>query len=68
MSKKNLNYTDAMLELEEILNGLENNELSIDVLTEKAKRAAELIEFCRTKLKGTENELKKINESLDSTE
>lgn len=65
MAKKNeiKSYEEAMEELESILHLLENNELKIDELTLKAKRATELVEYCKTKLRTTTDELDKIMES-----
>lgn len=57
------NYEEAMEELETILHSLESDELKIDDLTKKAKRATELVEYCKTKLRTTTEELNKIMES-----
>lgn len=56
-------YTNAMNELEEILSQLEANELEVDELTAKAKRATELLKFCKEKLYKTTEE---VNSILDS--
>ncbi len=55
-------YQSAISELEEILNQLEANELEIDKLTEKAKRATELIKYCKEKLYQTTEEVNSILE------
>ncbi|MCQ2210980.1 MAG: exodeoxyribonuclease VII small subunit [Paludibacteraceae bacterium] len=55
-------YKSAMAELEEILSQLEANELEIDELTTKAKRATELIKFCKDKLYKTTEEVNSILE------
>jgi len=60
MAKKNQNpagYQTAMEELQTIVASLEAEAISIDDLSEKAKRAAELIQFCRDKLRSTEEEI-----------
>lgn len=45
------NYTEAVKELDEILRSLEDtDEVNMDIITDKVKRAAELIRFCKTKL------------------
>ena len=44
-------YEAAMEELEAILRSLESNELKIDDLTKNAKRATELVEYCKDKLR-----------------
>lgn len=55
-----LNYTTAMAELSEIAEAMENETISVDELSEKVKRAQELIAFCQTKLKVTEDDVKKV--------
>ena len=54
------NYKDALNELSEIATAIENESISVDELATKVKRAAELIDFCQTKLKSTDTEVKKI--------
>jgi len=50
-------YSEAINEIEEILNEIETGELEVDVLADKVKRAGELIKLCREKLRKTEEEL-----------
>lgn len=57
MSKKALNYQSAMEELQTIVAQLEANAIGIDELSEKVKRAAELVQFCQQKLRTTEKEM-----------
>lgn len=59
MAKK-LSYTDAIEEIEQIINKIENDEYSIDELAEKVKRISFLINYCKEKLRNTEEELDKI--------
>ena len=56
--KKELTYDKALAELQNIVNELQEDMVSMDALSEKAKRAAELVEFCQEKLRKTEDELK----------
>ncbi len=66
MSKVKLTYTEAAAELENILAELENNsEVNMDVISEKVKRAAVLMEFCKKQLHELDEELEKIMEHLD---
>ena len=58
--KKHLTYSEAISELEKIVNQIENEEVDVDILAEKIKRAAYLMTFCKNKLKGTEGEVKKL--------
>lgn len=60
MKEQELNYADALAELEKILESIESEELDVDLLLEKVKRAAILIEICKTKLKGVEHEVEGI--------
>lgn len=60
VSKSKLSYTDAIAELEAILQRLRSGELGIEELTTSVKRAKELIEICKTELTDTKTELDKI--------
>ena len=63
---KKLTYTEAVAELEQILAELENNqEVNMDVISEKVKRAAILMEFCKKQLHELDEELEKMLEHLD---
>jgi len=65
MSKKHLSYNEAIEEIELIINKIENQELDIDELSANVKRVAELLNFCKTKLKSTEDEVQKILKEFD---
>lgn len=54
-----ISYSQAMKEIEEILNYIESEEIDVDILVEKVKRATELIRFCKSKLRTAEEELQK---------
>jgi exodeoxyribonuclease VII small subunit len=58
--EKELNYSSALAELEDIIAGLESEAVDVDALAEKVKRASFLVRFCKERLKGTEEEVKKI--------
>lgn len=60
VSKSKLSYTDAIAELENILQRLRSGELGIEELTTSVKRAKELIEICKGVLTETKTELDKI--------
>lgn len=62
MSKKRLSYQTAMEELQTIVAQLEANAIGIDELSEKVKRAAELVDFCQQKLRTTEQEMDNLFE------
>jgi len=63
MAKRKLNitsYEKAMQELQEIVDQLQEETIGIDDLSEKVKRAAELIQFCKEKLRTTDSDIKNI--------
>lgn len=60
MNDISLNYTEAKQELEEIVSAIESGKLDVDALTEKVKRASELIALCKSKLTATDEQLQKI--------
>lgn len=62
------NYTEAFEELQAIVSEIENGEISVDLLSEKVKRAALLIKICRNKLTATEGDINKILKELESAE
>jgi len=67
MAKLKLTYTEAVTELENILAELESNsEVNMDVITEKVKRAAILMELCKKQLHDLDEELEQMMEHLDS--
>lgn len=49
------NYTEAVKELETILAALQSDEIAIDQLEEKVKRANELLEYCQNLLRKAED-------------
>lgn len=66
MSEK-INYTAAFEELQTIVSEIEQGEISVDELSEKVKRASQLIKLCKTKLTATEEDVTKILKELDSS-
>ncbi len=60
MSKK-MTYDTAYAELNNILSSLQSDEPGLDDLSEKLKRAAELSEFCKAKLRSIESDIESIN-------
>lgn len=65
MAKKKISYSEAVAEIEAILNEIENEEADVDVLSTKVKRAAELITNCKQKLNKTEKEIEEILKDID---
>lgn len=63
--KIKMTYSQAKNELEEIVSTIESGDLDVDILTDKVKRASELISFCKDKLTKTDKELQKILEDIE---
>jgi exodeoxyribonuclease VII small subunit len=64
--EKKPTYTEAIMELENLVSLMENSEISIDELSDKVKRASFLIKLCREKLTSTEKEIGGILSGLES--
>ncbi len=67
MTKKSEGYAIAYEELQKILEALDQGEVDVDDLSEKVKRAAELIEFCQKRLKDTELQVKRVMQKLEES-
>jgi exodeoxyribonuclease VII small subunit len=65
MAKKEITYAEALAEIEAIVNQLEDGELDVDHLSDKVKRASELIKLCKTRLRSTKEEIDSILDDLD---
>jgi len=63
--EKELNYTVAFEELQNIVADIEEGEISVDELSIKVKRAAELIKICKNKLTSTEEDVNQILKELE---
>src|SRR5690606_1407893 len=57
-------YTQAFEELQQIVREIERGEILIDELSERVKRAKDLIEICKTKLSGTEADVNRLLANL----
>lgn len=53
-------YSAAVTELDGILAAIERDEVDVDVLSQKVKRAVMLVEFCRERLAAAEIEVEKV--------
>ena len=65
---KEITYSAAIAEIEEILGKIESGELDVNGLTEKVKRVADLLDICKKKLKTTETEIQKVIDGLEDRE
>ena len=60
MAKTEIPYTEAMAEIEKIMTKLRGENIDIDTLTAEVKRASELIEMFKHRLRTTEEEVRKL--------
>lgn len=51
----NFSYDESLKELQQIVDDLQNNITQIDDISEKAKRAQELLKACRAQLRQIKN-------------
>ncbi|MBO5186995.1 MAG: exodeoxyribonuclease VII small subunit [Prevotella sp.] len=58
--KKEIKYEEAVKELEDIVRQMESDSLDIDIMSERLKRAQELITICKSKLTKTDEKIRKI--------
>jgi len=62
MTKEKISYSDAIAEIESILEKIEDGNLNVDELTEKVSRVTDLLKICRDRLYLTEKQVNKILE------
>ncbi len=55
-----MKYEEAVRQLEEIVDKMENNEPDIDTLSSQLKKAQQLVKLCQDKLTKTDEEIKKL--------
>lgn len=58
---KNKSFDKAYEELRQIVSELQNSEMGIDNLSKQLKKATELVNFCKEKLRNVEQDIEKIN-------
>jgi exodeoxyribonuclease VII small subunit len=64
MDKETLSYEKAYKELQSIIEEMENKEISIDILSDKIKRALFLIGICKDKLSKIEVDVDKLIKTI----
>ncbi|MCX7912963.1 MAG: exodeoxyribonuclease VII small subunit [Thermodesulfovibrionales bacterium] len=67
-NEKSLSYTEALAELERIIKELESEEIDVDILTEKVKRADYLCKYCLSRLRKIEDEVQTIIKDIDQAQ
>jgi exodeoxyribonuclease VII small subunit len=65
VSDETIGYAEAMHELDQILDELEGDDLDVDVLAVRVRRASELIELCRARITRAEDDVAKIVTTLE---
>ncbi len=65
MTAKKAGYNEAMAEIENILEKIENEELGVDELAEKVKRVSTLLKFCKDKLTKTNEQVEQILREME---
>jgi exodeoxyribonuclease VII small subunit len=61
-----ISYVDALAELERILDELDGDEVDVDVLGARVKRAAELLRLCRDRIAGARFEVEQVVAELEA--
>lgn len=61
-------YSEAFRELQDIVTDIEEGQIDVDVLSEKVKRAAELIRICKEKLYNTSEDVQQILKELEKSD
>jgi exodeoxyribonuclease VII small subunit len=56
----NLTYNKAYSDLSRLVDQIEDDKIQLDTLAAKVKQAKELIEFCETKLRLIDNDVKEV--------
>ena len=62
---KEITYTEAFEQLQEIVHKMENADISVDELSDNIKKASQLIKICKDKLTKTEEEVNKTIAELN---
>lgn len=58
-------YAAAIAELDEILGDLERDEVDVDHLAERVRRAGELVRICRDRIRASKFEVEQIVAEFD---
>ena len=66
MTEDTIGYADAVAELGAILDELERDDLDVDVLGERVRRASELIKLCRGRIAHAQADVDRIVTDLES--
>ena len=65
-TEKEIGYAEALAELEDILTGLESDEVDVDTLAQHVQRASTLIELCRERISSARLRIEEVVAQLDA--
>ncbi len=63
-----IGYAEALAELEGIVAQLEDDDIDVDLLAERVRRAADLIGVCRSRIGSARMEVERIVAEIDESE
>ena len=55
-----------MTELEQIISEIESEDIDVDILAGKVRRAALLVKLCKTRLRSAEEDVKKVLAEIEA--
>jgi exodeoxyribonuclease VII small subunit len=66
MTDREIGYADALAELEGILDELDGDEVDVDVLGSRVRRAAELLRLCRDRIASARFDVEQVVAELEA--
>ena len=66
MADREIGYGEALAELEGILDELDGDEVDVDVLGSRVRRAAELLRLCRDRIAGARFDVEQVVAELEA--
>jgi exodeoxyribonuclease VII small subunit len=60
-----MTYDEALAELRSLLSELQEGQTGLEELSVKVKRAAELVQFCKEKLRSVEEEVERLADGME---
>ncbi|MGH9288561.1 MAG: exodeoxyribonuclease VII small subunit [Acidimicrobiales bacterium] len=66
MTEQEIGYAEALAELEGILDELDGDEVDVDVLGSRVRRAAELLRLCRDRIASARFDVEQVVAELEA--
>jgi exodeoxyribonuclease VII small subunit len=66
MTEREIGYAEALAELEGILDELDGDEVDVDVLGSRVRRAAELLRLCRDRIASARFDVEQVVAELEA--